>query len=124
MHWDFATTIMLFAAGVFLAVMFALTASSMFPREHRPRALDHPLGSALLYLSIAIVAALLVSTFWFGIQALRWYFIVIVTGVIVLFAPGLHDVLPERLREGVMGLVLGIVLNIVFHGVVWSLAYA
>lgn len=121
---DFATSIALFAAGVFLAVMFALTASAMFPGEHRPRVLCNRVGGAVLYLAIATVAALLIHTFWFGAQELRWYFLVIVAGLVVLFAPGLHDVLPASIREGVPGLALGVVLNVALHGFIWSMAFA
>ena len=48
MGWDSATAVALFAGGLFLGVMFALTASAMFPGEHRPRILRSRPGGALL----------------------------------------------------------------------------
>ena len=55
---------------------------------------------------------------------LQWYFVIVVAGLVVLFAPGLHDALPTRLREGVPGLALGVLLNVGFHGAVWAAAFS
>lgn len=111
-----------FAAGVFLAVMFALTASSMFPGEHRPTTLRGPLGGTLFWSMVVLVAGLAVHIAWFAAGELQWYLAVIVAGLIVLFAPGLHDLLRGSLREGVPGLVLGALLNIGLHGILWLTA--
>lgn len=109
-----------FVASVFLVTMFALTAAAMFPREHRPAVLAGSAGSVAVYGSVVLVAALALHTIWFAATEVRWYFAVIGGGLVVLFAPGLHDALGERLREGALGLAVGAVLNLGWHGAIWS----
>lgn len=110
--------IVIFAAGVLLVCALGLTAASMFPAEHRPPALSTLSGTLGLYLAIAVGAALAVQVVWFGAVALPWYFAVIAGGVVLLFAPALHQVLPGPLRDGAAGIlafggasvILGLVL--------------
>jgi hypothetical protein len=53
-----------------------------------------------------LLAALLVGTGLFGYAELKWSSLIVVTGLVVLFAPGLFEVWPAALRDGRKGLVL------------------
>ena len=95
----------LFAGGVLLVCALGLTAAAMFPAEHRPPALSTPWGAVCLYLALAAGTAFAVQVVWFGVAALTWYFAVIAGGIVVLFAPALHQVLPRPLRDGAAGIL-------------------
>jgi hypothetical protein len=48
----------------------------------------------------------LVGTGLYGYAELRWSSLIVVTGLVVLFAPGLFEVWPSSFRDGRTGLVL------------------
>ena len=57
-------------------------------------------GNALL------LATLLAGTGLYGYAELRWTSLVVVAGLVVLFAPGLFEVWPSSIRDGRTGLVI------------------
>ena len=65
-------------------------------------------GSAtLLVLANAIlVVALWLATALYGYAELRWTSLIVVTGLVVLFAPGLFEVWPQSFRDRRRGLVV------------------
>lgn len=97
--------IALFAAGVLLVCAFGLTAAAMFPAEHRPPALRTGWGTLGLYLAVLVAATVAVQVVWFAAAALAWYFAVIAGGIVLLFAPALHQILPGPLRDGAAGIL-------------------
>jgi hypothetical protein len=64
-------------------------------------------AATLLVVGNAILlAALWVGTGLFGYAELRWSTLVVATGLVVLFAPGLFEVWPASFRDGRTGLVV------------------
>ena len=55
---------------------------------------------------IVLLAALLTGTGLYGYAELRWSTLVVVSGLVVLFAPGLFEVWPSSWRDGSTGLVV------------------
>jgi hypothetical protein len=60
-----------------------------------------------------LLAALLVGTGLYGYTELKWSSLIVVTGLVVLFAPGLFEVWPSSLRDGRTGLMLLVGVQIV-----------
>jgi hypothetical protein len=105
-----------FGLAVLLVCLFALTVSGMFPGEYRPRALRGPIGSALLFGSIAVTGALALHLVYFAVQHVAWPAAVIVGGLTLLASPFVHEVLPRGIQEGAGG-ALGLGLGaLILHG--------
>jgi hypothetical protein len=91
-------------AGVASTGFYVLT--GVFPLETRPDLRGRPLGLALVAANVVLLLALIGGSLAYGVAELRWTSLVIVTGLAVLFAPGLFNVWPQRWRDGVSGLVI------------------
>lgn len=92
----------LFAAAASLGVYVI---SGAFPLHTRPD-LSHPLGVALVGANCVLLVLVLAGTARYGFEELRWTSMVIVTGFALLFMPGLFNIWPSRLRDGLAGLVI------------------
>lgn len=114
-----ATDVVLFAAALLVLCLFVLTAAGMFPAEHRPSVLNRTAGRIFLYATIAVMAALALHLIGFALGRLAWYVVVIVTGLVVLFSPGLHQLLPDALRNGRSGLAAFTGAGLAFHILLW-----
>lgn len=95
----------LFVAAVLVIAMFVIAAAGHFPPEHRKAALATPAGSAILWLTIAVVAAAGVAALVFAWLALPWYAAVIGGGLMILIAPYLLHPLPDWFVNGRSSLV-------------------
>lgn len=76
-----------------------LVVAGMFPLGSRP---DEERSSAITLLvlgNITLLAALLVCTGLYGYAQLRWTTLVVVSGLIFLFAPAVVEEWPWRLRS-------------------------
>ena len=101
-HW---ASLLWFAGFATVGTVAFLTVSGMFPLRSRPDAAKSSAATILVYGNAALLAALLVGTGWYGYAELRWSTLIVVTGLVVLFAPGLFEVWPAPLRDGPTGLV-------------------
>jgi hypothetical protein len=77
----------------------------MFPLAARPEGARVAGGLALIVANALLLAALVVATGLYGLAELRWTTVVVVSGLVFLFAPALFQVWPERWRDGRAGLV-------------------
>jgi len=68
-----------------------LIVSGMFPLGRNPEERSSGLTALLVVGNAALLAALLIGTGFYGYTELRWSTLVVVTGLIVLFAPGLFE---------------------------------
>jgi hypothetical protein len=59
----------------------------------------------LAFGNAVLLVALLVGTGLYGYAELKWSTLIVVTGLVVLFAPGLFEAWPAPLRDGPAGLV-------------------
>jgi hypothetical protein len=92
-----------FAAFATICTVAFLIVSGMFPLGPRPNSEK----STLLTIGNAILlAALLLGTGLYGYAELRWSTLIVVTGLVVLFAPGLFEAWPSSSRDGRTGLML------------------
>jgi len=83
-----------------------LIVAGMFPLGSRP---DQAKSGAATFLVVGnglLLSALLVGTGLYGYAELRWSSLIVVTGLVVLFAPGLFEVWPSSFRDGRTGLVV------------------
>ena len=101
-HW---ASLLWFAGFATVGTVAFLTVSGMFPLRSRPDAAKSSAATILVYGNAILLAALLVGTGWYGYAELRWSTLIVVTGLVVLFAPGLFEVWPAPLRDGPTGLV-------------------
>lgn len=94
-----------FAACTTICALAFLVVAGMLPLQSRPDSAKSS-GTVLLIGSNALLlAALLAATGFYGYVELRWSTLIVVTGLIVLFAPGLFQAWPSSLRDGRTGLV-------------------
>src|ERR1700761_8079475 len=101
-HW---ISLLWFAACSTVCMLALLTVAGMFPWQSRP-ASAKSIGMTLLIAGNAVLlAALVLSPCFYGFSELRWSTLIVVTGLIVLFAPGLFQAWPSSLRDGRGGLI-------------------
>jgi hypothetical protein len=94
-----------FAGFATIGTVAFLMIAGMFPLSLRPAALRSNSATLLVVGNGVLLAALLVGTAVYGYAELKWSTLIIVTGLIVLFAPGLFEAWPSRLRDGPTGLI-------------------
>ncbi|MEA2940170.1 MAG: hypothetical protein QOD09_699 [Bradyrhizobium sp.] len=94
-----------FAAFATICVIAFLVVAGMFPLRSRPEAAQSGAATLLVIGNGLLLSALLVGTGFYGYAELRWSSLIVVTGLVVLFAPGLFEVWPSSLRDGRTGLV-------------------
>jgi hypothetical protein len=64
----------------------------------------------------------MVSTGLYGYAELRWSTLIVVTGLVILFAPGLFEVWPSSWRDGRTGLALLVSVQILALAILAKLA--
>jgi hypothetical protein len=102
-HW---ISLLWFAAFATISAITFLVVAGMFPLQSRPEAVRSGAAKILVVGNGLLLAALLVGTGLFGYAELKWSSLIVVTGLVVLFAPGLFEVWPASLRDGPKGLVV------------------
>src|SRR5712671_3272321 len=102
-HW---VSLLWFAGFATVGTIAFLMVSGMFPLRSRPDAARSNATLVLAFGNAVLLVALLVGTGLYGYAELKWSTLIVVTGLVVLFAPGLFEVWPSSLRDGRTGLVL------------------
>ena len=100
-HW---IPLLWFAVFATVGTVAVLTLAGMFPLSSRPVSARSGAATLLLAGNGLLLPALLVGTALYGYAELRWSSLVVVTGLVVLFAPGLFEIWPPSLRDGWRGL--------------------
>lgn len=95
-----------FALCCTVACVAFLVLAGAFPLASRPDLAGSPAGTALALGNALLLVVLVAGTAWFGLNHLRWTSLVIAGGSVLLFAPGLFHLWPERWRDGRAGLAL------------------
>ena len=93
-----------FAGFATIGTVAFLVVAGMFPLASRPDSERSNAATLLIAGNGVLLAALLVGTGFYGYAELRWSTLIVVTGLVVLFAPGLFEVWPSSLRDGSAGL--------------------
>jgi hypothetical protein len=101
-HW---VSLLWFAACSTVCMLALLTVAGMFPWRSRPDQAKSAGATLLIVGNAVLLAALLMATCFYGYSELRWSTLIVVTGLIVLFAPGLFQAWPSSLRDGRSGLL-------------------
>jgi hypothetical protein len=102
-HW---ISLLLFAALATVCTLSFLVVAGMFPLHSRPDSVKSSAGLLLVAGNALLLAALSIWTAYFGYSELRWTTLVVVAGLVVLFAPGLFQVWPASFRDGSKGLIV------------------
>jgi hypothetical protein len=102
-HW---VSLLWFAAFATICTVAFLVVAGMFPLRARPDALRSDAAMWLIAGNAVLLAALLACTGLYGYAELRWSSLIVVAGLVVLFAPGLFEIWPVPLRDGRTGLAL------------------
>ena len=123
-HWVASLCFAALATGCALAFLILV---GMFPLRARPEGARSQLALLLVAGNAVLLALLLAGTGFYGFTELRWTTLIVVGGLVVLFAPGLFEALPERLRDGRAGLVvlagvqaLGLAVLAKVGGLTWT----
>lgn len=95
-----------FAAFATIGTIAFLVLAGMFPLRSRPEVARSNAATVLVVGNGLLLSALLLGTGIYGCAELRWSTLIVVTGLVVLFAPGLFEVWPSSLRDGRNGLVV------------------
>jgi hypothetical protein len=95
-----------FAVFATVGTVAFLIVSGMLPLRLRPDAARSTAATLLVVGNGVLLVTLLVGTGLYGYAELKWSTLIVVTGLVVLFAPGLFEVWPSQLRDGPTGLVV------------------
>src|SRR6202789_3306829 len=95
-----------FAAFATIGTGALLIVPGMFPLHARPGSVGSGTSTLLVFGNAVLLAALLTGTGLYGYGELRWSSLIVVAGLVVLFAPGLFEAWPSSLRDGSTGLVV------------------
>jgi hypothetical protein len=100
------TSLLWFAAFATIGIVALLIVASMFPLRARPDWNGSGTSALLVLGNAVLLAALLTGTGLYGYAELRWSTLIVVAGLVVLFAPGLFEAWPSSWRDGSTGLVV------------------
>ncbi len=95
-----------FAAFATVGTVALLIIAGMFPLRARAATVGSSAAPLLVVGNAILLAALLTGTGLYGYAQLRWSTLVVVAGLVVLFAPGLFEAWPSSWRDGNTGLVV------------------
>jgi hypothetical protein len=95
-----------FAAFATICMVAFLIVAGMFPLGSRPETARSGAATLLVVGNGLLLLALLAGTVLYGYAELKWSSLIVVTGLVVLFAPGLFEVWPSSYRDGRAGLVV------------------
>ena len=95
-----------FAAFATIGTVALLIVAGMFPLRGRPDTVGSSTATLLVVGNAILLAALLTGTGLYGYADLRWSTLVVVAGLVVLFAPGIFEAWPSSWRDGNTGLVV------------------
>lgn len=101
-HWVASLYFAAFATSCALAFLIL---AGMFPLRARPDGARSALAALLVFANALLLAVLLIATCLYGYSELRLTTLIVVAGLVVLFAPGLFEALPAHWRDGRAGLV-------------------
>jgi hypothetical protein len=102
-NWIALLWFVLFAT---VCAMALLVVSGMFPLASRPEQVKSGAATALAVGNGLLLIALLAGTGLYGYVELRWSSLIVVTGLVVLFAPALFEAWPASMRDGPGGLAV------------------
>jgi hypothetical protein len=102
-HW---ISLLWFAAFATICTLAFLAVAGMFPLRSRPEAAKSGTATVLVVGNAVLLAALLLGTGYYGYAELRWSSLIVVAGLVVLFAPGLFEIWPSSWRDGSAGLAV------------------
>jgi hypothetical protein len=102
-HW---ISLLWFAGFATICTVAFLVVAGMFPLRSRPDSARSGAAMLLIVGNAVLLTALLAGTGLYGYTELRWSSLIVVAGLVVLFAPGLFEVWPSSLRDGSTGLIV------------------
>ena len=108
-HW---ISLLWFAGFATICTVAFLILAGMFPLRFRPDSARAGPAILLTVGNAVLLAALLAGTGLYGYAELRWSTLVVVAGLVVLFAPGLFEVWPSSMRDGSGGLIVLVAVQI------------
>jgi hypothetical protein len=111
-----------FAVFVTICTVALLVVAGMFPLGSRPASERSSSTTLLVVGNGLLLLALMVSTGLYGYAELRWSTLIVVTGLVILFAPGLFEVWPSSWRDGRTGLALLVGVQILALAILAKLA--
>jgi hypothetical protein len=95
-----------FAIFATIGTIALLIVAGMFPLRSRPGSVGSGTSTLLVLGNVVLLAVLLTGTGLYGYVELRWSTLIVVAGLVVLFAPGLFEAWPSSWRDGSTGLVV------------------
>jgi len=102
-HW---ISLLWFAAFATICTVAFLIVAGTFPLRSRPDSARSSAAALLIAGNTVLLTALLAGTVFYGYAELRWSSLIVIAGLVLLFAPGLFEVWPAPLRDGKTGLVV------------------
>jgi hypothetical protein len=95
-----------FAVFATICTLAFLVVAGMFPLHARPKNARSGTAASLIAGNAILLVALLTGTGVYGYAELRWSTLIVVAGLVILFAPGLFEICPPRLCDGSTGLLV------------------
>jgi hypothetical protein len=95
-----------FAGFATVGTLVLLIVAGMLPLRSAPDAARSGATPALVAGNAVLLAVLLTGTGLYGYAELKVSTLIIVAGLVVLFAPALFEIWPSSLRDGTTGLVV------------------
>jgi hypothetical protein len=99
-----AISLLWFTAFATVCAVAFLIVAGMFPLRSRPEKLKSGVATLLVVSNVVLLVVLLTGTGLYGYSELRRSTLIVVAGLVVLFAPGLFEVWPSSLRDESAGL--------------------
>jgi hypothetical protein len=99
-----SVSLLWFAAFATVCAVAFLVVAGMFPLRSRPDSLKSGITTLLVASNVVLLVVLLTGTGLYGYAELRRSTLIVVAGLVVLFAPALFEAWPSSLRDGSAGL--------------------